>query len=121
MKRIKYSVWDGVLVKNVDALPYHIDGNCIYQLPYSKKDRLARSRDGRPWKKAITSNTKELPNGTRKIAKCKGSYEWSSSECMFRKEFGKNNTANFDSLSENCVVNYNNNNNNNNNANIYTG
>ena len=104
MKRIKYSVWDEVLVKNVDALPYHIDGNCIYQLPYSKNDRLASSRDGRPWKKAITSNTKELPKGSRKIAKCKGSYECSSSECMFCKEFGKNNTVNFDSLSENCVV-----------------
>ena len=50
MKRIKYSVWDGVLVKNVHALPYDIDGNCIYQLPYSKNDRLASSRDGRPWR-----------------------------------------------------------------------
>ena len=89
MKRIKYSVWDGVLVKNVDALPYHIDGNCIYQLPYSKKDRLASSRDGRPWKKAITSNTKELPNGTRKIAKCKGSYEWSSSEHVSQRIWEK--------------------------------
>ena len=52
MKRIKYSVWDGVLVKNVHALPYDIDGNCIYQLPYSKNNRLASSRDGRPWKKS---------------------------------------------------------------------
>ena len=50
MKRIKCSVWDGVLVKNVHALPYDIDGNCIYQLPYSKNDRLASSRDGRPWR-----------------------------------------------------------------------
>ena len=104
MKRIKNSVWDGVLVKNVDTLPYDIDGNCIYQLSYSKKGRLASLRDGRHWKKTITSNTKELPKGSRKIAKCKGSYECSSSECMFRKEFRKNNTVNFDSLSENCVV-----------------
>ena len=55
-----------------------------------------------------SQSAKEVTNGARVNA-------------CFAKNLGKNNTANFDSLSENCVVNNNNNNNNNNNANIYTG
>ena len=103
MKKIKNSQWDGLPVKKADALPFDIDGNCLYQLPYDKKDRLASSKDGRPWKKAITANTKEFVKGTRKIAKCRGSYECRSADCMFLTEYGKNNTANFDFASESAI------------------
>ena len=58
MKKINSSEWDGLPVMKVDALPFDINGNCIYQLLYVKEDRLASSKDGRPWKKGITSNTK---------------------------------------------------------------
>ena len=103
MKKINSSEWDGLPVMKVDELPFDIDGNCIYQLSYDKKDRLASSKDGRPWKKGITSNTKKFAKGTRKIAKCRGSYECTSADCMFRTEYGKNNTANFDVTSE-CSI-----------------
>lgn len=104
MKKITSLQWDGLPVKKTDALPYDIDGNCIYQLSYDKNDRLSSSKDGRPWKKGITSNTKEFRNGTRKIAKCKGSCECTSPDCMFRKEYGKNNTVNFDVASADCAT-----------------
>lgn len=103
MKKIKSSQWDGLPVIKADQLPFDIDGDCLYQLPYDKNDRLASSKDGRPWKKGITSNTKEFSNGTRKIAKCRGSYECTSADCMFRTEYGKNNTSIFDFTSE-CVI-----------------
>lgn len=85
-------------------MPHDIDGDCIYQLPYDQKDRLASSKDGRPWKKAITSNTKEVRSGKRKIAKCKGSFECQSQNCLFLKQYGRHNKANFDIISPDCSV-----------------
>lgn len=85
-------------------MPQDIDGDCIYQLPYDDNDRLTSSKDGRPWKKAITSNTKEFGSGKRKIAKCKGSYECLSEHCLFLGEYGRHNRANFDVISPDCVV-----------------
>lgn len=104
MKKIKSLEWDGVSIKKTDAIPYDIDGNCIYQLPYLKNDRMVSSKDGRPWKKAVTSNRKEFSKGTRKIGKCKGGYECKSIDCMFRNEYGRNNTVNFDFISEDCMI-----------------
>ena len=104
MKKISHSKWEGLPVQKATGLPPDIDGDCIYQMPYDDNDRLASSKDGRPWKKAVTSNTKELGNGKRKIAKCKGSYECLSEECLFLTEYGKHNRANFDVISPDCVV-----------------
>ena len=79
---------------------YDIDGDCTYQLPYDEKDRFA----SRPWKKAITSNTTEVGGGKRKIAKCKGSFERQSQNCLFLKEYGRHKKANFDIISSDCSV-----------------
>lgn len=36
-------------MKNTEKLPYDIDGDCVYELPYSEANIIASSKDGRPW------------------------------------------------------------------------
>ena len=43
------SVWEDMLPIKVTTLPYDIDGNSIYQLPFDKEDRFKNTKDGRPW------------------------------------------------------------------------
>ena len=52
------SPWENCSVIDATELPYNIDGNCVYRLPYdpSKMMMMKSSVDGRPWKQWVTSS-----------------------------------------------------------------
>ncbi len=81
-------------MQEVDALPYDIDGLCVYKLPYKKEAMMQSSVDGRPWTRWKCSSRKTL-HGTRRVAECSGTYECSNLACPFLKSFGHKNTVQF--------------------------
>ncbi len=58
--------WEEIEVKEVEKLPYDIDGTYVFKLSFDPEDRLKSSTDGRSWGKSYTSNTKEFPNAKEK-------------------------------------------------------
>lgn len=95
MSKIKNNFWDGVQPITCDQLPHDIDGKCVFKLPYDRKYRLKSSKDGRPWGNSMTASTKLFPAGARKLAKCSGSYECTSEQCVYKKELLKTNRFHF--------------------------
>ena len=47
-----------VAVKNAGKLPFDIDGDVQFRLPYDPQHRMKSSRDGRPWKTWVTTSRK---------------------------------------------------------------
>lgn len=41
--------------EQVDKLPFNIDGDVVYRLPYDPSKKMKSSLDGRPWKTWVTS------------------------------------------------------------------
>ena len=67
-------------------LPYDIDGDTEYRLPYDCTKRMKSSVDGRPWKTWVTTSRKGLA-GIRRIAHCRGSYKCCNADCSYRKQY----------------------------------
>lgn len=61
--KIYASWWDGVVPQNVDTILYDIGGDCVYELPLDKGNRMLTSKDGRNWERIQTANVKDLPKG----------------------------------------------------------
>lgn len=80
---------------NVDELPYDIDGNVIYRLPYDVKKKMKSSLDGRPWKTWVTSLRKGLA-GVRRRATCKGSFKCYNIHCSYQKQYNDANRTQFE-------------------------
>jgi len=81
----------------IDAtqLPFNIDGNVVYTLPYNNAKRMKSSLDGRPWKTWVTSSRKGFA-GIRRIAHCKGSYKCYNIQCSYRKQYQSTNRTQFE-------------------------
>ena len=79
----------------VSELPFDIDGNVIYKLPYCKQKKMKSSLDGRPWKTWVTSSRKGFA-GTRRRANCKGSYKCHNKHCSYRKQYQTCNRTQFE-------------------------
>jgi hypothetical protein len=90
-KKVDPSWWEDIEAREVEKIPYDIDGTCVFKLSFDPIDRLKSSADGRSWEKSYTCNTKEFPNGRRKAAKCGGSYTCINNLCMFYVQYGKEN------------------------------
>lgn len=76
-------------------LPFDIDGNVSYRLPYDPEKRMKSSLDGRPWKTWVTTSKKGF-GGIRRLAHCKGSYKCFNTNCSFRKQYQRANRAQFE-------------------------
>ena len=76
-------------MNEVEALPYDIDGLCVYKLPFKKDAMMQSSADGRPWGRWKCSSRKNL-NGTRRVAECGGTYECVNLACPYLKTYGNN-------------------------------
>ena len=48
-------VWSEVPVLKRDTLPNDIDGNIVYGLPFDHKNQMASSKDGRRWRRYMSS------------------------------------------------------------------
>ena len=72
-----------------DTLPNDIDGNVVYELPFDHKNRMASSKDGRKWRRYMSS-TRSGFTGIRRLARCSGSYKCTNRLCSFRKQGGPN-------------------------------
>ena len=70
--------WDGCLEE--DVIPYDVDGLRKFKIPCDLEEMMNVSRDGRPWKKWVTSGRKGF-DGRRRIAHCKGSPICYSKSC----------------------------------------
>ncbi|XP_066914915.1 uncharacterized protein [Clytia hemisphaerica] len=86
--------WSFCPTIEIDKLPYNIDGDCIYQLPFDAKKRMKSSTDGRPWDEWVTSNSVKH-NGRRRRANCLGSPVCLNDECTFLKFYNKRNRIQF--------------------------
>ena len=69
---------------DVKEIPFDIDGNVVYRLPYNAERRMESSLDGRPWKTWVTSSRKRFA-GIRRRANCKGSYKCFNINCSYRR------------------------------------
>ena len=67
-------VWSEIPVLKRDTLPNDIDGNVVYELPFDHKNRMASSKDGRRWRRYMSS-TRSGFTGIRHLARCSGSYK----------------------------------------------
>lgn len=92
-KKVDNIWWKETATREVEKLPYDINGTCVFKMTYDPLDRLKSSVDGRPWKKSYTSSTKEFPNGLRKAASCGGSYKCINYSCMFYVQYGEANNV----------------------------
>ncbi|KAJ7386334.1 hypothetical protein OS493_008453 [Desmophyllum pertusum] len=54
-KGLTPNLWSDVETKQIDKLPFDIDGLVKYQLAFDKERRMESSRDGRPWAGFMTS------------------------------------------------------------------
>ena len=79
----------------VTVLPFNIDGDMTYKLPYNPEKRMQSSKDGRPGKTCVTSSRKGLA-GIRRLAHCKGSFKCCSAQCPYRKQYGCANRTQFE-------------------------
>ena len=43
-------------VKEVECLPFDVDGDCAFKVPCIKEQMMKATKDGRPWKQWVTSN-----------------------------------------------------------------
>lgn len=79
-----------------DNLPADIDGKCVYEVRgNSRKDLVAKIKDGRPWKH--DSNTKWVNyNGLVRYKDCNGQPMCQNIDCPFSRQFGFANRLRFD-------------------------
>ena len=99
------------LVQNVDNLPWDINGDCSFKLPYDKSvgQRMKSSKDGRDWQRYNKSYTKDFPKqkGLRLKASCKGSHQCTNKLCPFWLYYERPNTSHIlrtgdDNVCEEC-------------------
>ncbi|MEW8544914.1 MAG: hypothetical protein AB2693_15415 [Candidatus Thiodiazotropha sp.] len=98
-------------IKQVDELPWNIDGDCSYRLAYDKSvgQKMKSSKDGRDWHRYNKCFTKEFSHskGLRLQAKCKGFHQCTNKSCPFQSYYGRPNTVHIlktgnDKLCEEC-------------------
>lgn len=86
----------------VMKVPFDIDGNIVYRLPYNTKEKMKSSLDGRPWKTWVTSSRKGFA-GVRRRANCKGSYKCYNIHCSYNKQYNIVNRTQFEKEGEETV------------------
>ncbi len=86
--------WDCCNIDTVECIPYDIDGLCKYKIECTLKDMMSVTKDGRRWNRWATSSRKFF-NGTRRVARCKGSPRCSSESCLYLKSHSLPNRIQF--------------------------
>ena len=71
--------FENVPIQKVDAIPWEIDGNCIYQLKCNEDEFIDKQRDGRWWK--MSESGRVDLNGRRKTGTCQGSFICNNKNC----------------------------------------
>ena len=93
-RKLGPEIWKSCQVQQVGALPYDIDGLCVYKLPYQSEAIMKSSVDGRPWARWKCSSRKKL-NGIRRVAECSGTYECVNVTCPYLKSYKSKNCVQF--------------------------
>ena len=75
--------WKTPVVK-VDSLPFDINGEAVYQVPYPKDKRMKAVADERPWDRDMPIKGKGAGKGSVRAQRCKGSYECKNPKCSFK-------------------------------------
>ena len=80
-KKVKLNpaIMDKMPVKNVEEIPWNINGNVIYKIKCTEKNYIDKYQDGH-WFTLRNSSRNNL-NGNRSTGKCQGSYICKNPEC----------------------------------------
>ena len=62
LQRYTKNFWEKTPVVKVDSLPFDINGEAVYQVPYQKDKRMKAVTDGRPW-------DRDMPRTARRSGK----------------------------------------------------
>ena len=85
---------EGVKAEHVKQLPYDIDGNTKYEVPYNKIKQFESTKDGRYWGH-LSKSRRQGFDGDRFLASCKGSFHCTNVDCLHTVEFSKPNRVQF--------------------------
>ncbi|CAB4028517.1 Transposon Tf2-6 poly, partial [Paramuricea clavata] len=102
-RRLLPSLWSKCKVEKRESLPYDINGDCVYELPYDEENMMDSSSDGRPWKQWNTSKRQGF-EGRRRVTSCGGTYVCKNSRCPYLHSYGKQNDVQFKRRAEDEVV-----------------
>ena len=91
---VKDSIWENKKAKHVKKLPYDIDGNTKYEIPYHKIEQFESTKDGRYWGHRSKSRRQGFDDD-RFLASCKGSFHCTNVDCPHIVEFNKPNRVQF--------------------------
>jgi hypothetical protein len=89
--------WNECETECVTYLPFDINGHKKYQIVTSRETMMTATKDGRPWKRWITSSRTGL-NGVRRVARCAGCEVCSNDNCSFKKQYGIANKVQFQTV-----------------------
>ena len=86
--------WQDTSINQTNQLPFDIDGNCIFEIPFNTDKRFGSTKDGRYWGPLRESKRSGF-SGDRYIATCRGSFECHNENCPYLIEFKKVNRRQF--------------------------
>ena len=85
---ISMSVYEGIDVLKVEAVPQNVDGTAVYEVLY--KNGYENCKGGRRWGPSITSSRSALKEGPRQVYNCRGCYLCPNLSCKNLFDFGVN-------------------------------
>ena len=84
------------MIRGEPHLPYDINGNVVYELPYDPNNRFSTTVDGRNWGHRDKSRRSGF-TGNRFLAKCKGYFQCLNPRCPHIYQYNTINKVNFTS------------------------
>ena len=88
------TIWDNVKQRKVATVPFDIDGDQVYVVPYNRDCRFKNLKDGRHWGK-LNASRKKGTIGDRYLQICQGSFQCENTECPHVIQFGRINKLQF--------------------------
>ena len=96
LQRYTKNLWGKTPVVKVDSLPFDINGEAVYQVPYQKDKRMKAIADGRPWDRDMPIKWRGAEKGSVSAQRCRGSCECKNPKCSFKQQHGKANKVQFE-------------------------
>ena len=100
-QRYTKTFWEKTPVVRVDSIPFDINGEADYQVPYQKDKRI---KAGCPWDRDMPIKWKGAKKRSVRFQRQKGSYECENPKCSFKQEHGKANKVQFEKNRDGHVV-----------------
>ena len=104
LQRYTKNLWGKTPVVKVDNLPFDINGEAVYQVPYQKDKRMKAIADGRPWDRDMPIKWRGAEKGSVSAQRCRGSCECKNPKFSFKQQHGKANKVQFEKNRDGDVV-----------------